>query len=202
MPARARCGSMQIEQPGPLREHQRLVPLGDARSSSASSRRSTLDEARGCPCASLAGAPDLEPARRGRPPGAGASSASSACRTPPPAVELRHDLARGWRRGRRRRRRARPSSSSQCSTASVRGGSSGATSRLRRRSTNGRMRGAQPLGGTGLAGRDRHARSARRSRCGRRAGRGWRSASGSTAPRGGFRPACRSARRESAAFSR
>ena len=68
------------------------------------------------------------------------------------------------RRGPRRRRRARCSSSSTCSTASVRGGSSGATSCLSRRSTNGRMRWRSAAAAPGAPVGDRARVAVRRSR--------------------------------------
>ncbi len=143
---------------------------------------------------------ELGGARRASGPGAGAGGSglaqaeqrlerADARRRPSRAA--RATSARVAARDRVVERRARARRASTCSTTSVRGGSSGATSLLSRRSTNGRMRCAQALGRARVALRDRAARSARRSRCARRAGRGSRSGTGSRARRAGSRPACR-----------
>ena len=110
------------------------APCGPRRRASSSVLAQHLELRRALdPRAGRARAPRWQAAWRRR------SSASSAWNTLPPAASARR-RPRAWRRGSRRRPARSSSSSSTCSTTSVRGGSSGATSRLRRRSTNGRMR--------------------------------------------------------------
>ena len=179
----------QVEQRGPLREHQRLVPVGRGR---APAPPAALDLATRCAPAGRAPAPG------GRPPAAAAAAPPAPSARRRRSLEQRHHLACAWRRRPRRRRARSRSSSATCSTASVRGGSSGATSRLSRRSTNGRMLPAQLRAGArrrpSAIGR---AQRSSKSRAPAEQARGWRSASGSTAPPAGSRPACRvSARRK------
>ena len=119
------------------------------------------------------------------------SRSSSASSTLPPAAAWPRPRA-ARRRARRRRRRAPRPTSSQCSTASVRGGSSFATSRFRRRSTNGAIRARRCAAAPGIAGGDRARVALAEVARAHRAGPGSRSGAGSTARRAGSRPACRS----------
>ena len=126
-----------IEQARPLREDQRLVPVGDGVAERVEQRLDLRRRRRllaGHERRVAGGLAQAQQRLERREDVAAVAQPIATTSARDGGADRVVDGALGGRRAR------------TCSTASVRGGSSGATSRLRRRRTNGRMRRAQPLG--------------------------------------------------------